>query len=111
MESDLNIMEEASVNKVEFINEVANRCTLTSYHVEEVFHVSFELIIEQLIHGEQVDIPKWGRFSLKKKKATTYKNLFGEAEKSVNECVYPIFQIANGLKTRVKNGHKYKKTT
>lgn len=97
------------MNKQEFVDEVANRCRLNGHVVEEVYYASFELIAERLIQGESVQIPKWGKFSLKKKKATIYKNLFGKTEKIERECVYPIFQIGKGLKIYVKNGHNLPK--
>lgn len=102
--------EEHILNKKDFINEVANRCMITPYVVEEIYNVSSGLIAETLIKGEQVEVPKIGKFILKEKKATTYKNLYGGQEKTVEKTVYPLFQVAAWLKTRVKNGNKYGKT-
>lgn len=98
------------MNKKDFINEVARRCMVTPYVVEEIYNVSSGLVAETLISGEQVEIPKMGKFILKEKKATTYKNLYGCEEKTVDKTIYPLFQVATWLKTRVKNGHKYGKT-
>lgn len=97
------------MNKKEFINEVAKRCMITDYLVNEIYIISSELIAEKLISGEDVELPKLGWFRLTTRKATVYKNLFGKKEKVSEITTYPIFKICNSLKTRVKNGHKYEK--
>lgn len=97
------------MNKKEFINEVAKRCMVTDYMVNEIYNISSELIAERLISDEDVEIPRLGRFRLTTRNATIYKNLFGKKEKSVETTTYPTFRICNSLKTRVKNGHKYDK--
>ena len=99
------------LNKKEFVQEVARRCMLTEYVVEEIFNVSSGLIAEKLIGNETVDIPKCGKFVLKERKASTYKNLCGVNELSIDKIIYPSFQVCGDLKNRVKNGHKYKKVT
>lgn len=101
--------EEVLLNKKDFISEVAKRCMITPYVVEEIYNVSSGLVAETLIKGEQIEIPKMGKFVLKEKKETTYKNLYGGESKTVGKTVYPLFQVASWLKTRVKNGHKYDK--
>lgn len=102
-------MEEQLLNKKDFTNEVAKRCMVTPYVVDEIFNVSSGVAIENLLKGEQVEIPQLGKFILKKKKETTYKNLYGHSEKTVGEMTYPIFQVSNNIKNRVKNGFQYKK--
>lgn len=97
------------MNKTDFINEVAKRCMITKYVVEEIYNVSGGIIAEKLISGEDVDVPQLGKFTTRTKQATTYKNLFGEKEKYVQESTYPIFKICSPLKTRIKNGFKYNK--
>lgn len=104
-------MEEQLLNKKDFTNEVAKRCMITPYVVDEIFNVSSGVIIENLLKGEQVEIPKIGKFILREKKETTYKNLYGNGEKTVGKMIYPLFQITNNIKNRVKNGYQYKKTT
>lgn len=107
----LRDMEEQLLNKKDFTNEVAKRCMLTPYVVDEILNVSSGVIIENLLKGEQVEIPKIGKFILREKKETTYKNLYGNGEKTVGKMIYPLFQIANNIKNRVKNGYQYKKTS
>lgn len=96
-------MEGMSLNKKEFIEEVADRSMLTKYVVDEIYNISYGIIAEKLISGESIELPNLGRFEVRKKNA---KNLI-----SVNDgfCAYPAFKIGNALKNRVKNGHKYKK--
>lgn len=108
MELNLNDMEEIQLNKKEFINEVAKRCMVTDYIINEIYNISSELIAEKLISGEEIELPKLGRFHLTTRKATIYKNLFGKKERIIETTTYPIFKICNSLKTRVKNGYKYK---
>lgn len=103
--------EERSLNKKDFINEVAKRCMVTPYVVDEIFNVSSGVIIENLLKGNQVEIPKLGKFILREKKETTYKNLYGNSEKTVGRMTYPLFQVTNNIKNRVKNGCQHKKTT
>lgn len=102
-------MEEIQLNKKEFINEVSKRCRVTDYMVNEIYNISSELIAEKLISDEEVELPKLGHFRLTTRKATVYKNLFGEREKFSETTTYPVFKICNSLKTRIKNGHKYDK--
>lgn len=97
------------MNKKDFTNEVAKRCMVTPYVVDEIFNVSSGVVIENLLKGEQVEIPKLGKFILKEKKETTYKNLYGNNEKTIGKMTYPLFQVANNIKNRVKNGFQYKK--
>ena len=97
------------MNKKEFIGEVARRCKVTEYMVNEIYNISSELIAEKLISDEDIELPKLGRFRLSTRKATVYKNLFGKKEKISETTTYPTFKICNSLKIRVKNGHKYEK--
>ena len=50
------------MNKKDFTNEVAKRCMVTPYVVDEIFNVSSGVVIENLLKGEQVEIPKLGKF-------------------------------------------------
>lgn len=109
MESSLKDMEEIILNKKEFINEIAKRCNISTYVIEEHFNVMAEIIAEKLIVGENVEIPKLGKFHMVKRKELIGKNLFGECEKQLEACTYPSFKIFKPLKTRIKNGHRYQK--
>ena len=99
------------MNKKSFVEEVSKRCMITTYVLDEIFNVSSGVIIENLLKGEQVEVPQLGKFVLKEKKETTYKNLYGNNEKIVGKMVYPLFQITNNIKNRVKNGYNSKKIT
>lgn len=105
----LKDMEEQLLNKKDFTNEVAKRCMVTPYVVDEIFNISSGVVIEYLLKGQQVEIPQLGKFVLREKKATTYKNLYGSKEKTVGKMTYPLFQVTNNIKNRVKNGFQYKK--
>lgn len=94
------------MNKNEFIREVARRCGITTYAVEEMYSASANLIVEKLIADEAVEIPKFGAFQLHAKNA---RNLFGQEATAEKECIYPVFKFNHAIKTRVKNGHKYMK--
>ena len=94
------------MNKKEFVEEVAKRCMLTSYVVEEVFNVSFGVISENLLRGQKVEIPKLGSFSTRERRDTEYKNLFGKGTQVIEGYQYPAFQVAAGLKNKVKQGGK-----
>lgn len=99
------------MNKTDFSNEVARRCMVTSYVVDEIYNVSSGLVAEKMIAGEQVELPKFGKFTFKKRKGTIYKNLYGGKDKIVDETVHPTFTMSPALKNRIKNGYKYKKIT
>lgn len=98
------------MNKKDFTNEVAKRCMVTPYVVDEIFNISSGVIIEELLKGNQVEISKIGKFILKKRKSTTYKGLFGKDDCTVEGYIYPHFQVANSIKTKIKNRVKYPKT-
>lgn len=103
--------EEQLLNKKDFINEVAKRSMVTPYLVDEIFRVLSDVTTEELLKGNQVEIPKMGKFTLKERKPTSYKKLFGKENCTVDGYVYPYFQVANCIKTKVKNRFKYPKTT
>ena len=83
---------------------------ITPYVVDEVFNVSSGVAVEELLKGNQVEIPKMGKFILKERKSTAYNGLFGKENCIVDGYVYPRFQVANVIKTKIKNGGKYHKT-
>ncbi|MCI8626311.1 MAG: HU family DNA-binding protein [Lachnospiraceae bacterium] len=95
------------MNKKEFIEEISKRCQMTTYAVEELYTVSSGLVAERLIAGEEIELPQFGKFVLKEKYARHL--LSGQGSMAECLCIYPAFQIAYGLKTRVKNGCKYPK--
>lgn len=98
------------MNKKDFVKEVSKRCMVTTYVVDELFNIAAGVAVEELLKGNQVEIPKMGKFTLKERKSTSYKNLFGKDNCMVNGYVYPHFQVANYIKTKIKNGVKYPKT-
>ena len=108
MESHFDAMEAMCLNKKEFIKEISKRCRMTTYAVEELYTVSASLVAECLIAGEDVELPRLGTFLLKEKHARHL--ISGQNARTESLCIYPAFQIAYGLKTRVKNGCKYPKT-
>ena len=92
------------LNKKEFIEEVSRRSKLSDYIIDEIYHVSSELVAETLIHDEDIEIPTLGTFSLNRKEA---KNLFGNVAGDESKvCIYPSFKISNKLRERVKNNYK-----
>jgi len=105
----LKDMEGWLLNKKDFTNEVARRCMVTPYMVEEIFNISSGVVVEELLKGNQVEIHKMGKFTLKERKPTVYKGLFGKTDCTVDRYVYPQFQVANFIKTKIKNGVKYPK--
>lgn len=97
------------MNKIDFINEVAKRTMISNYAIEEIYNVSFELAIEMLISGEDVEIPKLGVFKLTTRKEREGQNLFNSQNKTLAQCTYPTFKISALFKNRVKNAMKYPK--
>lgn len=96
-------MEGKVLNKKDFTEEVANRCMVTKYVVDEIFNVASGLVAEKLISGESVELPKLGKFEIREMNS---KNLVFSNN---DHCIFPAFKVSNMLKNRVKNGHKYKK--
>lgn len=103
-------MEEKLLNKKDFINEVAKRCMVTPYVVDEIFNISSGVAVEELLKGNQVEIPKMGKFTLKERASTSYKGLFGKDDCIVKGYVYPHFQVSNSIKLKIKNGSRNIKT-
>ncbi len=101
MESSLKDMEEIILNKKEFINEIAKRTGKSKYDVAEIYHVTYELITEKLIHKECVEIPRIGRFTMVEKNAKGL--LYGNKKNMEKKCLYPSFKINECLKKRIKN--------
>lgn len=88
------------MNKKQFIKELSKRTGLSEYTIDEIYNVSSELTIETLILGEEVELPKIGKFNINRKNAT---NLFGDFNKKT--CTYPTFKMNNRIKERVKNAY------
>ena len=97
------------MNKKEFIREIAHRSGLSEYSVNEIYNISYELVAEKLISGENVDLPKVGSFVLITKNARNI--LQGTAANIARSCVYPYFKTSETLKNRVKNAARYKKSS
>lgn len=97
------------MNKNDFINEVARRCTVAPYVVDEIFNASSGIVVENLLKGTNVDLPGLGKFVLKERKEATYKNLYGSNEKTIGKIIYPLFQVTGQIKKRVKNGFEYRR--
>lgn len=96
-----NDMEEQKLNKKEFIKELSKRSGLNEYSIHELYHLSYELIVEYLSCQENVELPKLGIFTLQVKHA---KNLLcGKEKKEEKTCVYLSFKINTQLKNRIKN--------
>ena len=103
MVSNSNARKGANVNKLEFVTEISKRCDVSAYLIEEILLTMSKLAAERLMKGEGVEIPKLGTFHLVKRKERVGKNLFGEAEKQLEECYYPTFKIWKPFKTRIKH--------
>lgn len=101
---NLKDMVVRTLNKKDFVEEVAKRCMVTTYVVDEIFNISSGITIEELLKGNQVEIPKIGKFMLKERKPTAYKGLFGKDNCTLEGYSYPHFQVANSIKTKVKKG-------
>lgn len=91
------------LNKKQFIQEVAKRCMVTTYVVEEIYNVSSGLVAEQLVIGNNVELPNMGKFEIR---SMDSKNLVFSKN---DVCVYPAFKVGTALKNRVKNAHRCEK--
>lgn len=101
MELNLNDMEETNLNKKEFIKELSRRSGINEYNIYELYHLSYELIVEHLTCQENVELPKLGIFTLQTRNA---KNLLcGKEKLEEKTCIYLSFQINAQLKNRIKN--------
>ena len=97
------------MNKKELVKELSKRADLSSYMVEELFHITYDLIVEKLILDEVVEIPNMGTFFLAKKNA---KGLLSKKKKRIEKiCIYPIFKINESLKKKIKQKNGWKKTS
>lgn len=107
MELSLQDVEEMLLTKNEFVNEVAKRTGLNKYIINEIYSVTYELIVEKLIHNEVIELPKLGTFCLAKKNAKGL--LCGNQRNMEKKCIYPLFKINDSLKKRVKYMNEYSK--
>lgn len=89
------------MNKKDFMKEASKRTGISTYAIDEIYHVTYELIVENLIRKETVELPRIGTFSLAEKNAKGL--LCGEQKNIERKCVYPLFKINDSLKKRVKN--------
>lgn len=95
------------MTKKELVKELSKRADISTYMVEELFHLTCDLIVERLVQDEVVEIPKMGTFFLTRKKA---KGLLCGKEKNIEKtCIYPIFKINEGLKKKIKQKNNWKK--
>lgn len=92
------------LNKKEFIEEVAKRCMVKKYVIEEICNVSSELIAERLIAGDSVELPNIGRFEIREMNSKNF--VFSKHD----SCIYPGFKVSTSLKNRIKTCHKYQKS-
>jgi len=90
------------LNKKEFIQEVAKRSMLTEYVIDELFNISSQLSAETLMHGETVEIPKFGKIVIRKRNGKNLRSGLGN-EVTSSLCTYPAFELAKTFKNKVKN--------
>lgn len=86
-----------------FTHEISERCGLSEYMVSEITNAMSNYISEQLVSGEAVEIPKIGTFKTTSRKKMVGNNLIGCGQKELPECTYPIFQVSNSIKSKVKS--------
>ncbi|MCI8598583.1 MAG: HU family DNA-binding protein [Lachnospiraceae bacterium] len=95
------------MNKRDFIKEASRRTGISTYAIDEVYNITYELIVEKLIHNETIELPKIGCFSLTEKNAKGL--LCGDQRNMERKCTYPLFKINESLKKRIKNRSTYQK--
>lgn len=91
------------MNKKEFIEEVARRCMVKKYVIEEIYNVSSGVIAEKLIAGDSVELPNMGKFEIRKMHSKNF--VFSKHDL----CIYPGFKVSTSLKNRIKTCHEYQK--
>lgn len=89
------------MNKKEFVNEVARRAGINKYAVDDIYGITYELVIERLLRDESIELPRLGTFSLVHKNAKGL--LCGDRRSVEKKCTYPSFKLNDGLKKRIKN--------
>ena len=62
------------INKKDIINRISEEAYLSIKDSKSAVDLTFDIILESLLNGEDVDIANYGSFKLKEKKETTGTN-------------------------------------
>jgi len=90
------------MTKAEFIDALAKKGSTTKKQAGEAFQLVFGCIAEQLVSGEQVSVPGFGKFSVVKRAARTGINPRTKKKIKIKATKAPKFSAAKGLKEAVK---------
>jgi len=90
------------MTKAEFIDALAKKGGTTKKHAGEAFQLVFGCIAEQLVQGEQVSVPGFGKFSVVKRAARTGINPRTKKKIKIKATKAPKFSAAKALKESVK---------
>ncbi len=92
----------ADLNKKALIEKVAEKNELTKKAAGEVIDTIIDEMVEALKSGDKVDLPGFGKFSVKTRSARTGINPLTKAKIEIPETKVPGFKAAKALKEAVK---------
>ena len=89
------------MNKSDFISAIGNRTLKKDADIKPIIDAAIDIITEQLIAGESITLPGFGRFEVRTHAATTARNPRPGEEVEVAEKKVPAFRAAKDLKDAV----------
>ena len=92
----------ADLNKKALIEKVAEKNELTKKAAGEVIDTIIDEMVEALKGGDKVDLPGFGKFSVKTRSARTRINPLTKTKINIPETKVPGFKAAKALKEAVK---------
>lgn len=91
------------MTKAEFTNELSKRTKMHPDVLKYVLDNVAQIIIENICNGENVELPKIGRFSLKTRKSSYGYDIKSRERKMKNEYKYPTCKLSPSFKSRIQN--------
>jgi DNA-binding protein HU-beta len=91
------------MEKQTFIEGLAKSLSCSREQAEQYFSAMIQELKAMLMQGEALTIPGFGKFSVKKRPARTYRNPSNGQSIKVNAKAVPMFKPGDALKLHVNN--------
>lgn len=89
------------MNRADLISEIANTTGQTKKVAGETFNAAVEIIMEEISHGNKVQIMGFGTFELRTRKKRTGRNPATGEEIKIPAKNVPVFKPGAEFKNRV----------
>ena len=91
------------MNKKDFIEKVATKCSLSKADTSKVLEAILESVQDCLVKGEEVQLTGFGSFKVGERNARTGRNPQTGQEIQIPASRVPQFKAGAALKDKVKN--------